>query len=156
MKGKEFIALAGKWVAPLAPGEPTCRSSVSRAYYGAMHHCFEFFEDSLALRCVRNSHRHQQLPFALKLIDDPAVKAAAEKLEGLGTLRRGADYDIHIAKCNERKIAMLAVEQANAIESTLKRFSETGDLRGAQLAVTAKIAPGKDLSGWTVLRPLTW
>jgi hypothetical protein len=150
MKGKEFIALAGKWVAPLDPGEPTCRSSFSRAYYGAMHHCFEFFEDSLALRCVRSSLRHQQLPLALKLI--PSLKAAAEQLEGLGRLRREADYDIHMAKSNERKGAMLAVEQANEFESTLKRFSETGDLRLAQAAVMAEIGSGKELAGWTVLR----
>lgn len=154
MKGKEFIALAGKWVAPLDPGEPTCRSSVSRAYYGAMHHCFEFFEDSLALRCVRNSYRHVQLPYALKLIDDRSVKAGADQLVELGKLRKGADYDIDMAKSNERKDAMFAVEQASDVESILKRFSETGDLPRARMAVMAEIAPGKELSAWTVLRPL--
>jgi len=152
MKGDEFILVASTWAAPPTAKESACRSSISRAYYGAMHHCFEFFEDELALRCVRNSRRHEQLPFALGLIGDANVKAAGHKLSGLGTHRRGADYDLHLDKCNERKLAILAVEQARDIQSALRNFSATGNLRMAQQTVIAEIAPGKQLFGWTILR----
>lgn len=79
MKGQDFIALAAKWAA-LDAGEPTWRTSISRAYYGAFHCAQEFLSQIGVPSPLSKEGRHLFVQQALMAAEYPNLKLAGSML----------------------------------------------------------------------------
>lgn len=113
--GEHFIALAGKLVANPSANEATCRTAVSRAYYGAFH----LTRSYLLSLGVRLTHSHGQLPHLLQEAGHARAREAGGYLSDLQSLRVKADYDLSSPAGAKLSTARWSVELAAGIRSIL-------------------------------------
>jgi len=146
--GADFIQLGSKW-AVLPAGEPTWRTSISRSYYGAMHTCREFFEQSLRVEVPEGPGQHRQIPTALGLLKIPEMTTAADKLDELRRMRQKADYELQNNTAGNQRLAMQMVERARDVESAIAECSSRADL--PQLRDKLAHHFGLALGGWRLL-----
>jgi uncharacterized protein (UPF0332 family) len=113
--GDAFLALAGRALAARSPDEATCRSAISRAYYGVFHLASEFLSE-LGFRV---GARHDAVWKHLEVSGDATAALAGQKLNSLYQERRRADYDLRIIRWGELLHAKRCVEEANEIQFLL-------------------------------------
>jgi uncharacterized protein (UPF0332 family) len=119
MDGNDFIALAGRLTAPLAANEAPCRTAISRAYYGAFHLARSLLID-LGFAPVGNANIHGFVQHYLNGSRHPDACRAASLLSHLQSARNRADYRIDEPRFGSRQDAMLCVEQAHLVVSSLE------------------------------------
>jgi hypothetical protein len=122
MTGEDSLSLAARLSA--GSSEADRRSSVSRAYYGAFHVCYE-----LIARCgislPKSAAAHDKLFHCLANSGDQELFDAANTLSSLRNKRNLADYNLSVAEFRD----------ANNIRSNLDRAAEVLSLiRNCDLA----------------------
>lgn len=152
MQGREFIRIAGAWCVATGSAEPTWRSSVSRAYYGAMHHCLEFLTSRLQLEIPANPKKHETVPWALGFSDDLTLKEAGHRLADLKSWRHQADYELLNKPAGEQIRSKWAVEQASEIEGFVNSQRQITELAAIQSRIAKHF--GNALAGWRIKRNL--
>ena len=115
----EFIEFAQTLAVSRHPSAANCRSSVSRAYYGAFLSVRDWIESDLGIRCRAGGSEHfyvQRL-----LIHSGAVEAAqlGRLLQNLQESRTEADYEMKSRNQDQPAAARTAVERAKEILSRL-------------------------------------
>ena len=117
MTGKEFIILANKLAEEVGPAE--CRSSVSRAYYGAFHAALALLART-GILLPPGPEAHQKLRFCLLQSGELSGIEAGEKLESLRRERNSADYDLRQFRSENSQFArrqvQVALEILNCVE----------------------------------------
>ena len=120
--GEDFIALAAKLAANPSADEATCRTAISRAYYGAFHLARGFVE-SLGLKVSRN---HGYLHHDLTESGNLRLRVAGGALTNLHTYRVKADYDLSEPEVAIVSAARLCVELADKLRNILGELSQPG------------------------------
>jgi len=118
MDGSDFIALAGKLAAAPSADEATCRTAVSRAYYGAFHVARSYLVE-LGFAPVGNANVHGFVQHYLNGSNNPDACRAASLLSHLQAARNRADYRLEDEQIGSRRHAMLVVERAHLVVSSL-------------------------------------
>jgi uncharacterized protein (UPF0332 family) len=120
MDGNDFIALAGKLVAPHAADEAACRTAISRAYYGAFHIARSFLVE-VGFAPVANANVHGFVQHFLHGSGHADARRAASLLSHLQAARNRADYRLDDSRFGSRDEAMLLVERAVLAVSAVDR-----------------------------------
>jgi uncharacterized protein (UPF0332 family) len=118
MDGNEFISLAGRLVAGATGDEAACRSAISRAYYGAFHVARAFLKE-LGFQPVRNANVHAFVRNYFAESGHREAYLAAAELSYLQAARNSADYQLDDSRVGTREAAMICVERAHCVVSTL-------------------------------------
>lgn len=118
MDGHAFIALAGKLAAASSADEATCRTAISRSYYGAFHVARSFLQE-LGFRPLRNANVHAFVGQYLIGSGQHDARIAGFELGDLQAARNHADYDLDDMRWGSRDFAMTCVEQAHRIVTSL-------------------------------------
>lgn len=121
--GQDFIQLASLWAAA-ANNEAMCRSSISRAYYGAYHITRTFLESDLQLKQFPRDQTHHKFPVALQKSGVDDAKAAGDILLDLREQRRNADYEITENRSCTKETARESVALADKVRTLLKSCSD--------------------------------
>jgi hypothetical protein len=116
--GAHFLALAGKWAANPAADEATCRSAISRAYYGAFHLAVDYLV-SLGQKLGRN---HGEVHQSLSESGHSRGRAAGGHLSNLQSFRVKADYDLKEPAVATADAARLCVELAVKVRAILQEL----------------------------------
>ena len=153
MQGREFISVASTWCVLTSSTEPSWRSSISRAYYGAMHHCREFLSQDLKLNVPGGPTQHELIPRALSFSKAGLLIEASDKLIDLRNWRRRADYELHNDKAGKQALAKQAIEQAKSIESAINTLKTSQTLNSIQKSISEKFS--LTLPGWSIKQKLT-
>lgn len=119
MKGGEFIAFAAK-ILLLHREEASCRSAISRAYYGAFHLAQSFLDD---LDLVSDSnHGHLQHDFLYSGV--PEAVEVGQFLQELHSHRVAADYRLHSAAPASFRVAQTCIETAKELELRITELQQ--------------------------------
>jgi uncharacterized protein (UPF0332 family) len=143
MDGNDFIALAGKLAAAPDPDEATCRTAISRAYYGAFHVAHSFLVE-LGFEPVRNANVHAFVRHQLSGSGHADAILASELLDDLQSARNRADYRLDDPQFGSRRDAMLIVERAHLVVSAVERccaVEARETIRQGIIAYEQKIRP---------------
>ena len=116
--GQDFITVASRWVALQNGCEPTLRSSVSRAYYGAFHCAVSMLREIGVPEPVSNKNKHTFVQNALLSSGNQNAAKAGSMLASLHEQRKNADYDI-ASTFSGQQSARDAVEDATTIRQLL-------------------------------------
>jgi uncharacterized protein (UPF0332 family) len=109
MDARRFHAQA---VELLRGGRPVdCRSAISRAYYGAFHVAAEILRRN-GFPILENATAHEQVKRHLLGSRDTTVIAIGSQLGDLRSMRNKADYELRLAKVEDKKTAELWVSSA--------------------------------------------
>ena len=113
MNGQDFIAFAARIAASGTNDPASCRSSISRSYYGAFHLAREFL-GGLGYRCrSENEHHWVQRHFLNCKVNE--VKEIGRLLANLHESRKEADYDLHLFHSESSQQARFCVERAERL-----------------------------------------
>ena len=118
MDGNDFIALAGKLVAAQTADDASCRTAISRAYFGAFHVACSFLAD-LGFHVLANANVHAQVRRYLSVSGNADAIDASDILSDLQSARNRADYRLDDPRVGSRDKAMLIVKQAHLVVSAL-------------------------------------
>jgi uncharacterized protein (UPF0332 family) len=121
--GDAFLALAGRTLAARSPDEATCRSAISRAYYGVFHLASEFLNEL----SFRVGARHDAVWKHLEVSGNATAALVGQKLNSLYQERRRADYDLRVVRWGELTHAKRCVEEANEIQILLLECATSKD-----------------------------
>jgi uncharacterized protein (UPF0332 family) len=122
MDGRDFIIVADAWATSTTVGEPTWRSSTSRAYYGAFHVAKDFLEVFLGFRDKFKGHQsHKHVHQALTSSDNPHAAEAGRKLSRLILRRHKADYELRDNGIGIQSAAQHSVENAEEITDEIDK-----------------------------------
>ena len=127
MKGQDFIDIAARWVAEKECGEPTLRSAVSRAYYGAFHCAQALFQEIGVPEPVSRENKHTFVQLALMNSGNPKAAKAGSLLGSLHEQRKIADYEMGVEHNGGRATA--AVAEAYRIRQLLETCTESDHAR---------------------------
>jgi hypothetical protein len=122
MNGEAFIRFAGK-IAAMQVDAASCRSVVSRAYYGAFHIARDFLSQ-LAVVAPKNANTHVFVQHQLAESGVEPAMNAASLLADLHTDRIEADYKLQKTNVESSSFARACVERAVQIESALEACRE--------------------------------
>jgi uncharacterized protein (UPF0332 family) len=92
--------------------EAAWRSSVSRAYYAAVHVARDLMRD-LGFVVLRSEHAHTNLEMRLSNSGDAQLEFAGARLGSLKSYRHQADYDLH--RPVSRQVALSSCNTADQI-----------------------------------------
>jgi hypothetical protein len=123
MTGHDFLMLAGRLAAASNPTEATCRTVISRAYYGAFHIARRALEDI----GVKVGSNHGHVWRLLQVSGDEIVEDAGDMLTGLHSERVHADYHLDSGERADIVAARLAVEKAQEIVRLLEIVGSAKD-----------------------------
>jgi uncharacterized protein (UPF0332 family) len=116
--GDHFIALAGKLAAGSSPDAATCRTAVSRSYYGAFHLAKAF----LVSLGVPISRSHGEVLHVLQEAGVARAREAGGHLSNLQSLRIKADYELASPAAETASAARRSVELAANIQSIIREL----------------------------------
>jgi uncharacterized protein (UPF0332 family) len=122
MTGDEFIFLADRLLAN-PQDEAACRTSISRAYYGAFHLVRAFLID-LGVKVNEKREKHGDLWNCLASSRVIIAKQIATKLAMLHENRITADYKLDSAKPRDVAFARDNLERAKDIQNQLRTCSK--------------------------------
>jgi uncharacterized protein (UPF0332 family) len=118
MNGAEYIDFAAK-IAATYSDAASCRSAVSRAYYGAFHLAKSFLE-RIESRPPRNANAHVFVQQRLTNCGHPQAAAAGFLLADLHADRLNADYNLDKRQVESVAYARTGVETARRIQLLLE------------------------------------
>lgn len=118
MKGDQFIDVAGKLAASYTD-PASCRSAISRAYYGGFH-LAKALLDEIGVRAPRNANAHVFIRHRLSNCGHKDAESVGALLWDLYADRLKADYDLENANVETVATARTCVETARQLESALK------------------------------------
>lgn len=130
IRGGDYIHLASKWSLLNRAGEPTWRSAISRAYYGAFHCAQEFLFEDLGiteLKSGKTGSKHFMVQQLLKYTDQPVAIEAAHRLEALREHRNSADYDLDDGSAGTQTLSKHAHWEAVKISDLLRQCAGLDD-----------------------------
>jgi hypothetical protein len=154
MEGAAFCDCAQRLLAVPTADEADLRSVVSRAYYGAYHHCKRFMIDVLKIRPPEGgSSLHNKLPFALANTSHPVIVAIGHKLETHRRNRNDSDYDLLKRSAGTRPNAACVVREIQTLRYQIDQFNEPPEkLSQMQKSVEAHFQ--LNLIGWSIITRL--
>lgn len=114
MTGPDYIAFAAKLAVTYAEAA-SCRSAISRAYYGAFHLAKALF-DRLEIRPPRNANVHVFIQHRLMNCGHPLAVEAGRFLADLYADRLNADYNLGKKQVESVGYARTSVETAKRIQ----------------------------------------
>lgn len=117
MTGEQFIDVAGK-IAASYSDPASCRTAISRAYYGGFH-LAQAFLDELGVRPPRNASTHVFIRHRLSNCGHMDGESVGALLWDLYADRLKADYDLKNANVETVACARTSVETARELESDL-------------------------------------
>ena len=128
MRGEEYIVLAGRLVASPASGgaEARFRTAASRAYYGAFHLAVALLT-FWGLKVKQNAYGHQEVYNMFWGSGHFEARKVASLLDDLRTERIKADYRMDDPRFQEPPTAMMCVEMAEAVRSSLQRCQDDAE-----------------------------
>ncbi|HEV8068666.1 MAG TPA: hypothetical protein VGP76_13090 [Planctomycetaceae bacterium] len=122
MNGTDFIQVATDWSKSATVGEPTWRSSTSRAYYGAFHIARDFLEVHLGFTGkFRLFKSHQKVYDALGNSGNEHAREAGRKLRQFANRRHMADYELQDAGSGNQKAAEHSILDAEEIKGYIDK-----------------------------------
>ncbi|HVC93312.1 MAG TPA: hypothetical protein VND64_06450 [Pirellulales bacterium] len=116
MKGQEFIRLASKLAAMGSRDEASCRSAVSRAYYGAFHAARDLLAD-LGFPVPFSPSAHVFIQRRLIGAGQADAHAVGSMLADLHRARLRADYDLNDVPAGTIQFAQSCVETAHSLDA---------------------------------------
>ncbi len=123
MTGDDFIAVAGK-IAATYSDPASCRTAISRAYYGAFHLSKSFLADIGTLP-PRNANVHVFIQHRLAGSGHATAAKVAALLGDLHEDRLHADYNLDKKQIETVIHARASVERAKRIQSALHECATT-------------------------------
>ena len=123
MTGNDFIAVAGK-IAATYSDPASCRTAISRAYYGAFHLAKTFLAE-IAFEPPRNANTHVFIQHRLAGSGQPEAVKVASLLGDLHEDRLHADYNLDNKQIETVARARASVERAMRIQTALVECSNT-------------------------------
>lgn len=114
MTGDDFIAVAAK-IAATYSDPASCRTAVSRAYYGAFHLAKSFLAD-IGIKPPRNANTHVFIQHHLAGSGHTTAGSIASLLGDLHEGRLHADYDLNYKQIESVLQARASVERATRIQ----------------------------------------
>jgi uncharacterized protein (UPF0332 family) len=117
MSGTDFIDFAAR-IAATYSDAASCRSAISRAYYGAFHLAKSLF-DQLGLRPPRNANAHVFVQHRLANCGHDRAAEAGMLLADLYADRLNADYNLNKKEVEGVGYARARVVTARRIQDTL-------------------------------------
>jgi uncharacterized protein (UPF0332 family) len=118
MNAKDFIDFAAK-IAATYSDAAACRSSISRAYYGAFHIAKSFL-DRLGSRPFQNANAHIFVQHRLMNCGHHQAVRAGRFLRDLFRDRLLADYSLPVRRVENVEYARVAVESAREVQSLIE------------------------------------
>lgn len=118
MTGTDYIGFAAKIAATYADAA-SCRSAISRAYYGAFHLARSLL-DRLETRPPRNANAHVFVQHRLANCGHPLAVEAGCFLADLYADRLNADYNLTKKQVETVSYARTSVETAKRIQHALE------------------------------------
>lgn len=123
MDAIDFISLAGKLVAANAH-DAACRTAVSRAYYGVFHLAKDFLTE-LGFPPPRTANVHVFVQHCLMGSGQSIACTAASLLSDLHAARNRADYQLSNHTIGKQPVAMLCLETAHEIRTSLLKCAQS-------------------------------
>jgi len=123
MTGNDFIAVAGK-IAATYSDPASCRTAISRAYYGAFHLAKTFLAE-IAFEPPRSANTHVFIQHRLAGSGQPAAVKVASLLGDLHEDRLHADYNLDNKQIETVARARASVERAMRIQMALVECANT-------------------------------
>ena len=117
MTGDQFIDVAGK-IAATYSDPASCRTAISRAYYGGFH-LAKVFLDEMGVRPPKNANAHVFIRQRLFNCGHKDAETVGALLWDLYADRLKADYDLDNANVEAVAYARTCVETARELESPL-------------------------------------
>ena len=118
MTGADYIDFAARIAATYAD-PASCRSAISRAYYGAFHIAKSLF-DRLQARPPRNANVHVFIQHRLANCGHPLAVEAGRFLADLYADRLNSDYNLEKKQVERVGYARTSVETAKRIQVALE------------------------------------
>ncbi len=118
MNGTDFVDFAGK-IAATYSDAASCRSAISRAYYGAFH-LAKLFLDGSGIRPPRNANAHVFIQHRLANCGYSQAVEAGSFLADLYADRINADYNLHKTQVENIQYARTCVVTAIRIRDALE------------------------------------
>ncbi len=134
MNASHFIDFAAKIAATYADAA-ACRSSISRAYYGAFHIAKSFLE-RLGSRPFKNANSHVFVQHCLMNCGHRQALRRGRYLQDLFRDRLLADYSLQVHRVENVEFARVAVESAREVQNLI----ESCDTNEAITEIKAGIA----------------
>jgi uncharacterized protein (UPF0332 family) len=125
MKAADYFQFAGK-IAATYPEAASCRSALSRAYYGAFHLAKSFL-DQIDSRPPRNASTHVFVHQRLSNCGHSQAALAGSLLADLYADRLDADYDLGKKQVESVSYARAGVVTAQRIQSVLEACDNAED-----------------------------
>jgi uncharacterized protein (UPF0332 family) len=125
MTGDDFIAVAGKLAATFTDAA-SCRTAISRAYYGAFHMSKTFLAD-LGIKPPRNANVHVFVQHRLSNSGHEQAAMIGSLVADLHDERIHADYDLDWRRAETVLAARASVERASRIRSALISIDTLND-----------------------------
>jgi hypothetical protein len=136
----DFIHVAGTWADSSTIGEPSWRSSTSRAYYGAFHIAREFLENRLGFVGKFTGHKsHGRVSNALIASGLPDAMEAGRMLSHLIRRRHRADYVLDDGGIGVQSAAQHSVDDAHDIRSLIEHADQSCNDPAVLGATTAAV-----------------
>ena len=126
MNGTDFIDFAAK-IAVTYSDAASCRSVISRAYYGAFHVAKSLL-DRLGSRPPRNANAHVFIQHRLLNCEHGPAVQAGQLLRDLYSERLNADYRLKTGQVESVSYARAAVETAKQVQN-LVQSSDRDEVR---------------------------
>lgn len=117
MTGDDFNTLAVDLLSGTSASH--FRSSVSRAYYGALHIGIDLL-DAMGITLTRSDNCHAKMPIILEQSKDADLKKTMSKLQELRREGNKADYRLDLAKVDTKTNAEIQVRIAAQIIKEIK------------------------------------
>lgn len=137
MKPEEFIRFAEAISTDSSIAPASCRSAVSRAYYGGFHLVREELVRPLGFRVLRGGNEHIWLQRVLLGSNVVEAQQIATTLRSLSDYRKQADYDLRKEECEQHSHVLKCLKLAQDIEAFTRTALETKTLAQIKSGITA-------------------